>query len=80
MGDPAPATRSSVAPQASRISPPADGSGSGSRIEAVADRVREVSGDDMETFVFGLDDEGFLREAGDKIDLPPSMAVKAPVS
>jgi hypothetical protein len=54
--------------------------GADASIDAVAARVREVSGGDMETFVFNLDDEAFLREAGEKIELPTGMMVKAPIS
>lgn len=54
--------------------------GADASIDAVATRVREVSGGDMETFVFNLDDEAFLREAGESIDLPTGMLVKAPFS
>ena len=49
-------------------------------IDAVAARVREVSGGDIETFVLTLDDEAFLREAGESIELPTGMLVKAPFS
>ena len=54
--------------------------GADASIDAVAARVREVTGGDMQTFVFNLDDEAFLREAGDKIDLPTGLMVKAPYS
>jgi hypothetical protein len=54
--------------------------GADASIDAVAARVREVSGGDMETFVFNLDDEAFLSEAGEKIELPTGMMVKAPIS
>ena len=54
--------------------------GADASIDAVAARVREVSGGDMETFVFNLDDEAFLREAGESIDLPTGLLVKAPIS
>jgi uncharacterized membrane protein len=54
--------------------------GADASIEAVAARVREVSGGDMETFVFNLDDEAFLREAGESLELPTGMLVKAPFS
>ena len=54
--------------------------GADASIDAVAARVREVSDGDMETFVFNLDDAAFLREAGDPIELPTGMMVKAPFS
>jgi hypothetical protein len=54
--------------------------GADASIDAVAARVREVSGSDMETFVFNLDDQAFLREAGDPIPLPTGMLVRAPFS
>jgi uncharacterized membrane protein len=56
--------------------------GSDASIQAVGEKVREIAGDSMETFMIGDDDESLVREAADEVPdaLGPQQMIRVPYS
>jgi len=54
--------------------------GDDASIEAIADRVRELTDGQMETFTMGTGDEALIREAAIDVPEPPAPSVRIPLS
>jgi uncharacterized membrane protein len=54
--------------------------GDDASIDAIADRVRELTDGKMETFTMGTGDEALIREAANDVPEPPAPSVRIPLS